>query len=236
MKFQSEYKNLLSIKYIWKPFRAQCVKSLPFSFPLFLHCSLHGLYIIVFNSIKQLVMPNGGMELNSTLIQVIAWCLTTPSQNLNIVDFMNSGIPWYAPGASELIQISEFLHFCYCMVFFIIKESYMPMAKCKTAVTPLLTHWSYCSFALNHCCKTKKIIQLTKHMLIKPISCFVDIYKISLLYEMEKCYSAINIHVLWNFHNFSQNIFTTNFLFSTVWISYTFQIFNSFWPSDKTWF
>ena len=24
------------------------------------------------------------------------------------------------------------------------------MALCKTAVTPLLTHWSYCSFALNH--------------------------------------------------------------------------------------
>ena len=24
------------------------------------------------------------------------------------------------------------------------------MAKCKTAVTPLLTHWSYCSLALSH--------------------------------------------------------------------------------------
>ena len=27
---------------------------------------------------------------------------------------------------------------------------YISMAKCKTALTPLLTHWSYCSLALSH--------------------------------------------------------------------------------------
>ena len=27
---------------------------------------------------------------------------------------------------------------------------FMPMTQCKTAVTPLLTHWSYCSLALSH--------------------------------------------------------------------------------------
>ena len=27
---------------------------------------------------------------------------------------------------------------------------YISMAQCKTAVTPLLTHWSYCSLALSH--------------------------------------------------------------------------------------
>ena len=27
---------------------------------------------------------------------------------------------------------------------------YVSMAKCKTAVTPLLTHWSYCSLAPSH--------------------------------------------------------------------------------------
>ena len=30
------------------------------------------------------------------------------------------------------------------------KSIMITMAKCKTAVTPLLTHWSYCSLALSH--------------------------------------------------------------------------------------
>ena len=29
-------------------------------------------------------------------------------------------------------------------------QTIISMAKCKTAVTPLLTHWSYCSLALSH--------------------------------------------------------------------------------------
>ena len=29
-------------------------------------------------------------------------------------------------------------------------SQYITMAQCKTAVTPLLTHWSYCSLALSH--------------------------------------------------------------------------------------
>ena len=31
-----------------------------------------------------------------------------------------------------------------------LKYTYKPMAWCKTAVTPLLTPWSYCSLALSH--------------------------------------------------------------------------------------
>ena len=30
------------------------------------------------------------------------------------------------------------------------KYIHVSMTLCKTAVTPLLTHWSYCSFALSH--------------------------------------------------------------------------------------
>ena len=31
-----------------------------------------------------------------------------------------------------------------------IMMAYISMVKCKTAVSPLLTHWRYCSLALNH--------------------------------------------------------------------------------------
>ena len=40
-------------------------------------------------------------------------------------------------------------HSVYCMFYWQMFHV-RSMAKCKTAVTPLLTHWSYCSLALSH--------------------------------------------------------------------------------------
>ena len=36
------------------------------------------------------------------------------------------------------------------LLVFVIWVGYISMAQCKTAVTPLLTHWSSCSLALSH--------------------------------------------------------------------------------------
>ena len=41
---------------------------------------------------------------------------------------------------------STVLYWCIVNVYF----TYISMAQCKTVVTPLLTHWSYCSLALSH--------------------------------------------------------------------------------------
>ena len=38
-------------------------------------------------------------------------------------------------------------------------QNHNSMVWCKTAVTPLLTHWSYCSLALNHQIIAKKILK-----------------------------------------------------------------------------
>ena len=46
---------------------------------------------------------------------------------------------------SRLISLDVNVRF-----FKLIYQYHISMAKCKTAVTPLLTHWSYCSLALSH--------------------------------------------------------------------------------------
>ena len=44
------------------------------------------------------------------------------------------------------------------------------MPQCKTAVTPLLIHWSYCSLALSHLCST--CVELCMYM-VPDFLCFV---------------------------------------------------------------
>ena len=51
------------------------------------------------------------------------------------------------------------------------------MAQCKTAVTPLLTHWSYCRLALNHqynfCWSDfRHFLQCNQVHLVKPGQCY----------------------------------------------------------------
>ena len=38
------------------------------------------------------------------------------------------------------------------------------MDQCKTAATPLLTHWSYCSLSLGHWCEVHIVHQISRHL------------------------------------------------------------------------
>ena len=52
--------------------------------------------------------------------------------------------------ASYVENISISWHHQSCITFILLLYDYISMANCKTAGTPLLTHWSYCSLALSH--------------------------------------------------------------------------------------
>ena len=77
--------------------------------------------------------------------------------------------------------------------------AFIPMVKCTTAVTQLLTHWSYCSLALSHrymigLCRHCTLCTISEQLFINKTGCYGSIrcYEISVYFML--CIDSLHCH------------------------------------------
>ena len=127
------------------------------------HLIASGLIPVMSCKIALRWMPLDLTDDKSALVQVMAWCHQATSHYVSQCwpRFMSPyGVTrpqWVKTLAMRWTQIKKVLTLTLLIIWpsFFKENSRMlkgiSMAiKCKTAVTPLLTHWSYCSLALSH--------------------------------------------------------------------------------------
>ena len=138
---------------------------------------------------------------------------------------------WPLRDLKEILAVS---HFQANFSNWRLKYEHMSMAQCKTAVTPLLTHWSYCSLALSHRCNiTNKYMYLpswaeSRNMrapLLPGLDRYMEAHPRDLWLEtntVKACYNMLKILII-----------DTNMALITPEMP-TFNFHNTYWFWNKT--